>query len=221
MAKALELPKPSIPGVKVCYRCRKEKAFSEFCKDKSRVDGLNPYCKECEKEKRERLRDEGYFKEYSEKNRERLNAQARECYHKDPEKFRERRRAYGATEQGKKVIAEYNHAHWLRTRDDPEWKAKRAAQAKAYRQLHKEEHKLDSARQRIKFADETKAKSMVNHAIRDGKLKREPCEVCGKEPAQAHHDDYNYPLKVRWLCQDCHAKWHRDNKPIRKRKETT
>ena len=205
--------------MKVCYRCRKEKALSEFCKDKSRVDGLDPYCKECEKEKREELKAKGYFEEYRRKNRERMNKKAAERYWRDPEKFRARKRKYDASEQGKIANAKRNHAQWIETRDDPEWREKRATWARAYRESHQEKHRLDSARQRIKFTDETKAKSIVNHAIRDGKLKREPCEICGKEPAQAHHDDYNYPLKVRWLCQDCHAKWHRDNKPIRKRKE--
>lgn len=217
--KALELPKPSAPGLKVCYRCRKEKPLSDFCKNKSRADGLNPYCKKCEKEKREEREAKGYFKEYREKNRERLNKKAVEYYQKNSEKIRARRRACNLKPERKQKIAEYSHAYWLRTRDNPEWRAKRATWARAYRKRHQEEHRLDSARQRVKFADETKAKSIVNHALRDGELKREPCEICGKEPAQAHHDDYNYPLKVRWLCQDCHARWHRNNEPIRKRKE--
>lgn len=216
--RKIELPTPTC-GRKVCLRCRQEKPLTEFTKNKARSDGLDAYCKTCEREKRKALRESGYYKEYAEKNRAKINAQARKYYHADPEKFRARRRAYGASERGKKVVAEYNHKHWMETRDDPEWKEKRRARAKQYRLEHQEEHRLDSARQREKFPDETKAKSIVNHAIRDGKLARQPCEICGVEPAQAHHDDYNYPLEVRWLCQTCHARWHRDNEPIRKRKE--
>ena len=219
MVKALELPEPSAPGLKVCYRCREEKPFSDFCKNKSRADGLGPYCKKCEKEKREVLKARGYFEEYAKKNRERINKKAVEYYWKDPDKFRARKRKYDASERGKAANAKRNHEHWLDTRDDPEWRAKRKKALAEYRKNHLEEHRLDSRRQYYKFREERRANSAVNHAIRDGKLKREPCEICGKEPAQAHHDDYNYPLKVRWLCQDCHARWHRDNEPIRKRKE--
>lgn len=40
------------------------------------------------------------------------------------------------------------------------------------------------------------------------KLKKQPCEVCGKFPAQAHHHDYSKPLDVNWLCTRHHADKH-------------
>lgn len=52
-----------------------------------------------------------------------------------------------------------------------------------------------------------KAMSAVSTAIRDGRLQRQPCEVCG-DTAQAHHDDYSKPLDVRWLCVKHHAEHH-------------
>lgn len=56
-----------------------------------------------------------------------------------------------------------------------------------------------------------KARSDVNHAIRDGKLKREGCEICGSSESEAHHDNYNFPLDVRWLCFSHHREWHKKN----------
>ncbi len=54
-----------------------------------------------------------------------------------------------------------------------------------------------------------KAVTMVNNAVRDGKLFREPCEACCSEVSvHAHHDDYLKPLNVRWLCAPCHKQWH-------------
>ena len=58
----------------------------------------------------------------------------------------------------------------------------------------------------------------VEYGIRCGKIKKAPCENCGAEKAQAHHDDYNKPLEVRWLCPKCHSEWHRNNTPIRLKK---
>lgn len=50
------------------------------------------------------------------------------------------------------------------------------------------------------------------NAIRDGKLIRQPCEVCGESRAEAHHDDYSKPLDVRWLCKRHHDEWHQNNR---------
>lgn len=57
-----------------------------------------------------------------------------------------------------------------------------------------------------------KAHTIVNNAIRSGKLFTEGCESCGADdPTHAHHDDYNKPLNVRWLCPLCHSQWHKEN----------
>lgn len=54
----------------------------------------------------------------------------------------------------------------------------------------------------------------VGNALRDGKLTRQPCEVCGEAKAHAHHCDYGKPLEVMWLCTTHHAAWHKENDPI-------
>lgn len=52
-----------------------------------------------------------------------------------------------------------------------------------------------------------KAQTAVGNALRDGRLKRQPCWVCG-EKAVAHHPDYSAPLDVVWLCQAHHKQTH-------------
>jgi hypothetical protein len=45
-------------------------------------------------------------------------------------------------------------------------------------------------------------------AVKNGTVKRLPCEQCGNEKSEAHHTDYAEPLDVIWLCKKCHAKEH-------------
>jgi hypothetical protein len=37
--------------------------------------------------------------------------------------------------------------------------------------------------------------------IRQGKLKRQPCEICGARETVLHHIDYSDPGHIRWLCK--------------------
>lgn len=45
--------------------------------------------------------------------------------------------------------------------------------------------------------------------IKAGKLKRLPCVICGDLKSRGHHEDYNKPLELIWLCATHHA--HRHN----------
>lgn len=49
----------------------------------------------------------------------------------------------------------------------------------------------------------------VGKAIADGLLEKLPCEICGKQTAEAHHEDYDKPLDVIWLCKKHHGERHR------------
>lgn len=57
---------------------------------------------------------------------------------------------------------------------------------------------------RLRFPKKYKAHQSVNKAIRNGVLtKADNCVECASDFAvEAHHDDYNFPLTVRWLCGD-------------------
>jgi ribosomal protein S27AE len=52
--------------------------------------------------------------------------------------------------------------------------------------------------------------SAVSYAIKTGKLVRKNCERCGNENSLAHHEDYDKPLMVNWLCQPCHKQRHKE-----------
>lgn len=50
----------------------------------------------------------------------------------------------------------------------------------------------------------------VSDAIKSGVLARSKCERCGNEKSVAHHEDYDKPLEVMWLCQPCHKQRHKE-----------
>lgn len=57
--------------------------------------------------------------------------------------------------------------------------------------------------------EKKRATVTVNNAVRDGRLFKQPCEICGEQKVEAHHDDYSKPLEVRWLCIKHHKEHHR------------
>lgn len=60
-----------------------------------------------------------------------------------------------------------------------------------------------------KFPEKAKARIALGNAVRDGRVCRKPCEVCGSDKAEGHHEDYAKPLEVRWLCNTHHREAHR------------
>ena len=130
---------------------------------------------------------------------------------------------------------EYNKRYYL------EHKEELKAKAKQYREGHKSQtsinkkryyednkasilekkkdyylkNKAEMNKKRTQWRKErtNNATSKVQVALLNGSIQRKPCEICGAEPTEAHHDDYNKPLEVRWLCREHHEQWHKNNKP--------
>lgn len=50
--------------------------------------------------------------------------------------------------------------------------------------------------------------SKVLLAVRAGKLIPQPCEACESLDVEAHHDNYDLPLEVRWFCPFHHRRLH-------------
>lgn len=84
------------------------------------------------------------------------------------------------------------------------------------------------ARERMRHPDRAEAIKELNKAWRDadarrrkchlkvkaeiaaGRLVRQPCVRCGNEKTHAHHEDYDKPIDVVWLCAVCHKQRHKE-----------
>ena len=89
-----------------------------------------------------------------------------------------------------------------------------ANNAEGYKKLRSKYYKnnieyfKERDKRQSKDSIKVKAKTAVFGALKKGLLTRQPCEECGAEKTDAHHDDYAKPLEVRWLCRRHHTLWH-------------
>ena len=56
----------------------------------------------------------------------------------------------------------------------------------------------------------------LSSGLKKGLLERKPCEVCGEPDSEGHHDDYQQPLRVRWLCRQHHRATHARQRKAKK-----
>jgi len=79
-----------------------------------------------------------------------------------------------------------------------------ACEARRKREYHAKNK--DSEVYKLKIA----ARTTVNRYIRLGRIEKLPCQVCGSNiKTEAHHEDYDKPLDVIWLCRKHHAEIHK------------
>lgn len=62
---------------------------------------------------------------------------------------------------------------------------------------------------RAKYPNKNKARNKVSNSLRDKKIEKQPCEICGEIKVEAHHPDYRRPLHVQWLCHKHHLEIER------------
>ena len=92
---------------------------------------------------------------------------------------------------------------YLRRMEEPEWR-----ENELLRQRIKTRNSVHRITPRTrKKQPKRPAVTAVGNAIRDGRLLRKPCQICGSK-AQAHHEDYSNPFEVMWLCHRHHADRH-------------
>ena len=100
-------------------------------------------------------------------------------------------------------------------RNNPRYQEK---QAKYYRRWYEENGRSRSPEYKdiiilwqARHPNAGKIKEKVNKAIRQGLLERPlRCDMCGRVQCRinAHHNDYNFPFDIIWVCSSCHKKIH-------------
>jgi hypothetical protein len=85
--------------MKRCPSCGQSKAENAFSIDRRKSDGLDSYCRECKKQKRQavpRARQQAYQNRWRAKNADRVREKERADYTANPERFKARQDRYRA-----------------------------------------------------------------------------------------------------------------------------
>jgi hypothetical protein len=118
-----------------------------------------------------------------------------------------------AVRENRRLRADYYREYdKKRFKEDPKVKARH----KRYQATDAGKESIRKSKKRWQESNPIKrgASVMLGNAVRDGRLQKPAaCESCESEPKRlhGHHDDYAFPLIVRWLCPGCHNKWHKEN----------
>ena len=103
-----------------------------------------------------------------------------------------------------------------------EWRARNrerlAAQAREAYRADPEKKRAKVRAHRKRNPNKEWAHKLVGAMLHFGLLTPERCEECG-DRGEAHHDDYDKPLDLRWLCRSCHGMFHRSTRTVEQRSE--
>lgn len=208
--------------MKTCSKCRRDLPLDQFVKSDRYLDGLYPSCKECRKKV---LQDSLLKNPLCSKCKARPHATGNAyCYNcikasmkngsgqrKEPVltqrlcyrcRIRPREKGHRLCEdcQGRCPNCYENPVApgsiWCR-----ECLNGKAAQRRKSRNGPWYKNLTDLQKKKIK------ARKKLNFALRLGKIKRLPCEVCGNLESEGHHHngyETEHALDVRWLCNEHH-----------------
>ncbi len=58
------------------------------------------------------------------------------------------------------------------------------------------------------FSLKRRVRSNTLWHVKQGNIKKKPCEVCGSENSEVHHVTYTPPVQIKFLCSKCHGAEH-------------
>lgn len=72
-----------------------------------------------------------------------------------------------------------------------------------------ESRKGKTVQQKARDPLKDKCKALFAYAVKTGRIKKNPCSICGEQKVEGHHFDYTKPYEVVWLCHRHHAELRR------------
>ena len=90
-----------------------------------------------------------------------------------------------------------NRQHYAEYERERSKRPKRKGRALEYQRKRRSENPM-------KYRANTK----LGNAKRSEEIVQGECEICGAPNTEGHHDDYEKPLDVRWLCRKHHLQKH-------------
>lgn len=114
------------------------------------------------------------------------------------------------SQEQKRVYNKEYLAEWRKRNPDymNKWRKDNPGKVKKWVEANKGKCRTAEKKYEKANAYKRRAKCKVYYAIKTGKLKSKPCQICGKQKADAHHEDYSKPLEVIWLCRAHHKRIH-------------
>ncbi len=194
---------------KSCAKCKFTKEITEFTKKKTNKDGLYNYCKDCVKNLNqqfyEKKRDKLLLvnKKYKEFNKEKIANQSKEYYKKNKteilkkvEKYRKLNKEKISLREAKKRLS------------DPDRFEKNRLKHREWAKKNREKLCLYQRRWYQNNKEKRRAHVILSRAIKKKIIMRsDTCQECNKiAKTEGHHENYNEPLNVVWVCKKCHAR---------------
>jgi hypothetical protein len=199
-------------GKKRCPKCTLWKPMTPEYFYRNKYDkyggGFCAYCKDCSKAL-QKINIIKYAKkiakikrDWTKRNREHVRKHKKEYYH---------------------TRYKWTHIGVIRAKSRRSYK-RHTDKRLAYNRAHPEERLKISLKWRAKNPEKYKCHQILNWALRNGiirkpnKCSRCPKKITDKKYLHGHHEDYSSPLKVVWVCNQCHCNIHREKREKREKK---
>ena len=183
---------------KRCRKCGSLKNKNEFYKDATSCDGYCSSCKQCIREYQASRKNE--LREYNRRYSKTEKYKETKKRYRQTEKYKEWQKKYKETGRRKEALLKYSKTEKAKLTQLKYHQSKKGRTSRS----------LCSKRYMSKNPKITKAHQAVIRAIKNGVIKRMPCVICGATKTHGHHEDYNKPLEVIWLCPKHHKERYCD-----------